>query len=152
MLTKDLLHELFEYQDGELHWKSLKKRAGGCNDQGYIKIKINGKLYSAHRLIFVMFHGYMPSVIDHVDGIRHNNKIKNLREATVQENCWNRSVESNTFSNVKGISWHKDSNKWQAKLTIDGKQKTLGYFQDLEEAKKVIKQHRSSIHGNFAKH
>ena len=151
MLTKDLLHELFEYQNGELHWKSLKRRAGGCNDQGYIKIKINGKLYSAHRLIFVMFHGYMPNIIDHIDGIRHNNKIENLREVTNQQNCWNRKVESNTFSNVKGISWHKATNKWQARLTINGKQKLLGYFNDLLEAKKVLSEFRSKNHGNFAK-
>lgn len=95
-LTQDLLKELFSYRDGDLYWKKSRSgikigcSAGTIDDRGYRVIKINGKSYKGHRLMFLYHHGYLPEFLDHVDGDPLNNDIDNLREATKQENGRNR--------------------------------------------------------------
>jgi hypothetical protein len=97
-LTQEKVKELFEYRDGALFLKnrttdsigrSVKhlngKIAGTPDSSGYLQTKINGKLHLNHRLIFLMFNGYLPSFVDHINGKRSDNRIENLRSATISQ-------------------------------------------------------------------
>jgi hypothetical protein len=139
-LTQEYVRSLFDYIDGELYWKVAKNsqakkgdRAGGVRPDGYRSIQINSKLYKAHRVIFLWHHGYLPEFLDHIDRNPSNNSIDNLREATRQENGMNQKKHKSmngkpTTSDFKGVSWHKQHEKWMAYIVINRRQKYLGLF------------------------
>ena len=106
-LTVDLLKELFDYdkETGNLIWKrkpSTKIKvgdiAGTLKDNGYIYVGINHNSYRAHRLIFLMHKGYLPKTIDHINRDKLDNRIENLRPATVSQNSMNRDISSKNTS------------------------------------------------------
>lgn len=72
--------------------------------------------------------------IDHINQVRDDNRIQNLREVSRSENQQNRGMSKNNNSGFKGISWHKKSNKWQAQIHFQGKRQHLGLFHTPEEA------------------
>ena len=111
----------------------------------------NNKNYLNHRIIFVMFNGYLPEFLDHIDGNSLNNKIENLREATQQQNCINRKHHSNSKSPYKNVYWNKAAKKWQVYCRIDGHLKYFGIFEDLELADLVAQEARAKYHGEFAR-
>jgi hypothetical protein len=158
-ITQDYVNQLFEYRDGELYWKvkSSKKiligeKSGAKRKDGYCLTGINGKGYLNHRLIFLMHHGYLPECLDHIDGNRLNNKIKNLRPATMTQNAYNSKLKKDNSSGVKGVSWHKQANKWQVRVRINGKRKNFGVFDNLELADLVAQEIRNKYHGAFVNH
>lgn len=154
-----ILHELLKYSDGKLYWKiqiSNRIKAGdvaGClGSHCYYHLQVNGKLWLAHRLIFMMHYGYFPKFIDHIDGNTKNNRIENLRDASLSQNGYNRKLQKNNTSGAKGVSWHKKSNKWQVKIRIDGAAKHIGLYDDLEFAELVAQEARNKYHGSYANH
>lgn len=106
---------------------------------GYRVIRIDNKLHTEHRLMFLWHHGYLPKYIDHIDGNRLNNHINNLREATNSQNCMNRGKQSNNTSGHSGVGWRKNRNRWDAKIKINGKVIGLGFFKEKEDAIKARK-------------
>jgi hypothetical protein len=141
MLTQDLLHNLFEYKDGLLIKKittSSTAIAGTvCSNKdskGYLRVGINKKRYAVHRVIFMMHHNFLPEYVDHIDGNKLNNKIENLRQVTVSQNQQNRSKTKFNTSGFKGVSLHKRDNLYRARITINKKEKTIGYFKNPEDA------------------
>ena len=156
--SQETLNELFEYRKGRLFWKISRgsrkagTEVGTLTPFGYLQTKINRKLYLVHRLIFLMHHRYLPKIIDHKDGVKTNNAIKNLREANVFNNQYNRGLPSNNTSGVKGVYWNKEKRRWKAKCNVNGKGYHIGYFTNIEESDKAVKVFRSQHHGNFAKH
>lgn len=124
------LHELFELRGGWLYRKvstSSKARAGaraGCLKQsGYIGVMVDGRLYRAHRIIWVMCHGVIPAgmEIDHVNGDKTDNKVENLRLATRSENNRNqRGAQSNSRSGIRGVS--RNHGGWRARVRVDGRE------------------------------
>lgn len=157
MITKEFLLERFSYKDGFLFYKSrpanrikIGSMAGYKNKDGYLVIEIDNKCYPIHRLIFMMFYGYFPSEIDHIDNNKLNNKIKNLRQATRSENCLNRLKRSDNTSGVKGVYWHKNLKKWQVSLSVNKNPKYFGLFNDFELAELVSIEARNKYHGEFA--
>jgi hypothetical protein len=158
-LTKEYLNELFEYRDGELYWKrktsnrdNIGQKAGTLNQRGYIKTGINKKIYSNHRLIFMMFNGFLPKLLDHIDGNKLNNRIENLREATNGENKQNSKLNKNSSSGVKGVHWNSREKKWQVRVQVGKKRMSFGYFKDLELADLVAQEARNKYHQEFARH
>lgn len=136
-ITTQTLKEYFDYSDGNLIWRVNKGRskkgdiAGSMDSKGYLQIKLNQKVYRLHRLIW-MWHGKeLPEQLDHIDRNPLNNKIENLREATGSTNQWNTSKADG------GVSFHKASNKWRARIKIHNKEIYLGIFSDYEQAKQV---------------
>jgi len=105
-LTLPYLHSLFEYKEGKLFWKTDRARgkvkkgdkAGCLTSRGYHRLMLNYKEYPTHRIVFMMHHGYMPKVVDHIDGNPLNNLIENLREASAQTNQYNRKLNKNNTS------------------------------------------------------
>jgi len=81
-----------------------------------------------------MVHGYAPDVIDHINGDGTDNRIANLREADFISNARNSARSSSNTSGVTGVSWHKETRKWRAYLTINASQIYLGLFESKGEA------------------
>ena len=159
-LFRSQLLELFDYDrdSGKLFWKVAKARivkigqeAGTINSKGYRQVKIGGKKYNAHRLIFLIECGHLPDCLDHVNGIRDDNRIENLRPASHRENSRNTSKKSSNTSGIVGAYWNKSRNKWQAQCSDrNGKQTHLGLFTDIQLAAEVVKAFRLQEHGEFA--
>jgi hypothetical protein len=149
------LHSLFEYKDGDLIWKvknTKGKIAGSLKPTGYTVIEVDGKNIMAHRLVWIMHNGNFEGYIDHIDGNRSNNRIENLRVVDRTKNQWNRKISHNNPIGVKGVRFRKDSNKFEARLTVNGKRMVLGSFKDLELAQLVVMEARNKYHKEFANH
>ncbi|AAP58725.1 57R [Xanthomonas phage Xp10] len=143
-LTFDQVDQLLSYDadTGLLIWKVSRKGtkgigsvAGCVNGDGYLQVKVHGKLYQAHRLAWFLSKGTWPSQqLDHINGIKTDNRIVNLRECTDAENKQNRGKSSNNTSGVPGVGWHKQRKKWRAQIKVNGKNIHLGWFDTIEEA------------------
>lgn len=126
-------------------------RAGSKQPNGYWQVMMNRKRYLLHRLIFLYHHGYLPPEIDHIDGDKANNRIENLREATRQQNMWNKPVKPcKSKSGYRGVIYLDDRDRWLAYSRLDGKMKYIGHFTDPHSAAEAynafVKKHR----GEFA--
>jgi hypothetical protein len=170
-LTQEDAHRLFEYKDGELFWKvrdvsdfanshdanqwnskHAGTRAGCYGKKPYVYTAIKHKNVAIHRIIFLMQHGYLPKMIDHIDCNPRNNKIENLRAATSAENQRNQKLPRHNTSGFKGVVWSIACQKWIAKVKVNGKTKHLGVFEDIEFADLVAQEARNKFHGAFARH
>ena len=156
-MTKEELNEMFEYRDGNLYWKinrvtknCLGKKAGSKCKNGYEHIQINYKYIYSHRAIFLYHHGYLPKILDHINGIRDDNRIENLREVTSFQNAWNMKTKLGS-SGVKGVTWDKAHKKWLAQLRAKNKKIYIGRFQSLEDAEKAYKNHLQLHHGKYTR-
>ena len=144
MLTQSRLKELLHYdpETGVFTWllrTSNRIRVGGvagcARRDGYRLIRLDGGSYLAHRLAWLYIHGVSPpEETDHINGIRADNRIANLREATKSGNQQNRAIHSKNTSGFPGVSWHSQVGKWQAHIRSEGKSKYLGLFDASEDA------------------
>ena len=121
--------------------KTGKILKAGDNGRGYLTVNLceDGvkKTHRIHRLVANAFLDNPDDklCVDHKDNNKTNNNISNLRFATTKENSQNSSIRLDNTSGCKGISWNKKAKKWNAKITIDGIQIHIGYYDNLEEAK-----------------
>lgn len=157
ILNKDLLRELFEYSNGQLYNKKHRsskaqkgKIAGTLANTGYYTTYVKSVRFSVHRLIFMFHHGYLPKYVDHINGIKTDNRIENLRPATASENSCNRKGASS--SKVKGVYWSKYHKLWSVTCWKNKKRYFIGRFKNLEDAKKAVINARNQLHKEFAKH
>ena len=135
--------------------KFLPGSVAGSIDKitGYRDIGFYGKHLLAHRFAWFVVHGEVPDdQIDHIDGNRENNAISNLRLASQSQNSQNTTLSKSNTSGIKGVSWYKRIGKWDVRIRANGKQKHLGYYDTLEEAKSVIEKHREALHKEYANH
>jgi HNH endonuclease len=156
--SQEYLHSKFEYKDGQLYWKVATRgnrigdKAGCSHGDGYVSVGVDGKKLMAHRIIFCMQHGYMPELVDHINGDRKNNRIENLRAATKRQNAQNTKLRGNSSTGLKNVRWHKLEKKWQVSLRIEGKETHFGYYDDVELADLVATEARDKYFGKFANH
>lgn len=140
--SPELLRQLLRYEPdtGKLYWKErtsnrvkVGDQAGTVAANGYIVISIFNKLFYAHRIAFAIFYKKWPTLsIDHKDGIKTNNSIKNLREAGNLQNARNCSLQKN--SNKFGLGVRFKNNKWLARIMVNYKEIHLGTFDSLDDA------------------
>jgi hypothetical protein len=143
------LKHLYNYErDGTLTRKALPSsmsRAkvgetvkGGVCTSGYYQIQVDGIRYFLHQIIWVWHHGYWPeNQIDHVNRIRTDNRIENLREVSQSCNMRNKVVCANSRTGVTGVFYRKRDKNFNAYIRFGGgggKLNNLGYFRDLTEA------------------
>lgn len=146
MITQDELKKQLHYdsETGVFTWlisNSPRVKIGdiaGFFDKykyGYIFIRINKKLYRAHRLAFLYMEGkFPPKDVDHIDRVRHNNIWNNLRKATRLENMQNISLSSRNTSGYLGVSFDKKRNKFISQIKINGNIKYIGRFETAIQA------------------
>jgi len=176
----DLVHlrsyclECFEYlpDSGDFKWKerpqSHFKRAAdfkgfnathagkgaGCLDKkGYMGVGLLGKRMLVHRLVWLMFYGEMPECIDHINGIRSDQRIANLRNVSVAENNRNRAGVHHRPDGVNGVYWCHHHQKYRARLKVNGRDIHIGYFNSKEEARTARKQEeiKNGFHQNHGR-
>lgn len=145
----------YEPETGLMFWRDRPRRtsipagseAGSVNQYGYRQVKVWGKFYLTHRVIFLMQKGSLPEQVDHIDHNRLNNKIENLRAATNQDNQRNQSIGKKNTSGVIGVSWSKSNQRWVAQ--INGKY--LGSF--VHKAKAIAVRRKAAVyHGYHENH
>ena len=153
VLTSAQFRELLTYQPdtGHLIWKHRPKGhpswntqysgriAGYKNDDGYLKMLVYGRTYLCHRVIWSMVHDVWPELtIDHINGIRDDNRLENLRLATIAQNSQNSRNKRVTMPDgspgLKGANLHRKSGRWIGRIKANGKFYYLGMFATSQEA------------------
>lgn len=110
-------------------------KAGFISKEGYNVIGLGGSSYKGHRLAHLLYYGDWPKgQIDHINGVRDDNRIENLRDIGPKENARNAKLSVNNKSGCHGVNWHSAAGKWQARICENSHRVVLGYFEDLEEA------------------
>lgn len=161
LLTWDEIDRLFtvDAENGKIYWKvktSLRIKIGdeaGYKDYyGYVVIRIHGKLYRRHRLIWWHTNKSCPSkFIDHINEVKGDDRISNLREATKSQNMHNISRRSRNTSGYTGVSWSKHNKKWVAQLRFNNKPIPIGHFPTKEAAALMYNVAAKHLFGDFAK-
>lgn len=118
---------------------SCRKKAGvkvkGFMQDGYIAVSVNSKKYSAHRLAWFYMYGKWPKChIDHINGNTSDNRIKNLREATPEQNSHNRRIGKNNTSGARCVSYDRSVKCWRVQINRFGHKFFLGNYKDKREA------------------
>lgn len=109
--------------------KYVGKRAFTTLSYGYLRGRIDGRMYLAHRVIFAIVMGAWPvNELDHADHDRANNSFGNLKDVTHAQNHKNRSIPLSNTSGVMGVSWCSDRGKWRARIDVERKRVCLGHY------------------------
>lgn len=151
MITQEYLHSVLNYNPlTGIFTRKSGKIAGFTELKGYRSLKINYKSYKEHRLAWLYIYGEFPkNQIDHINGIKDDNRIQNLRLATASENMINRKIFKNSKSPYKGITFHKNQKKWTAKIQVNKKRLWLGSFNSAEDALLAYNEASKKYHGAF---
>jgi hypothetical protein len=152
------LQELFDYNSGKglLLWKKPTKLrikagmiAGTKNAKGYLNACVDARSYMVHRLIWLYHYGKPPeNSIDHINGVRHDNRICNLRDVSNTVNTENqkRATSQNRSSGALGVSREKKHRRWRAVIETKGKQIHIGYYDTIEEAQTAYINKKRQLH------
>lgn len=159
MITQNILKEMLRYEPstGKFIWlvdryskKCAGKVAGWKVNNGYIRIRVGGCGYQAHRLAYLYMTGKFPkNEIDHVNGDKADNRWNNLRSATREQNACNKKRPATNTSGYKGVSWSR--NKWYAQIQINKKKINLGRFKTADAAHLAYVNAAKELHKEFYK-
>lgn len=141
-LTHKRLLDVLRYDQntGHLWWnqvrkKSLKDKPAGADQHGYVRLIVDGEKLYAHRLAWFYVHGEWPEhEIDHINRVRNDNRIKNLRCVTRMQNGCNMPRPRDNTSGFIGVSWAKRERLFEAYITVNRRRMNLGYFKRAAEA------------------
>lgn len=127
-------------------------KAAGSEQNGYIRSKIDGRLYANHRIIWLMVNGVLTKdEIDHINHDRADNRLCNLRNVSRSENQKNRSKRKDNTSGVTGVFLRKDSSKWQVLLGCSNKLNNFGCFDNFDDAVIAV-ENAKQTHGFHENH
>jgi hypothetical protein len=151
LLTADQANDLFYIDGGLLINRVMRGRrampgepAGSLDGNGYLRIKIDNVKYRVHRVIWLMTYGNWPDgQIDHVNGVRNDNRIENLRVVSVQDNQRNSHRRVDNTSGATGV--FKEVGGWRARIKVNGKRINLGFFDSFDAAVAARKQSESQF-------
>lgn len=160
MLAHNRLLCLLDYnkETGLFIWKENRGRkaksgdkAGSKDTHGYVQICIDGTMYLAHRLAWFYVNKEWPSLrMDHINNVRDDNRILNLRLATSGQNSCNSSLRKDNVYGLKGIRW-RPSGRWQARIRANKVLITIGTYDSPEEAHEAYCDAANKYHGEFAR-
>lgn len=153
-----VLREYLSYcpDSGIIHWLKSPTAvvkpgsiAGRVDSKGYISLHFRRKKFKAHRVAFAIQYGRWPEVIDHINGIKTDNRLDNLRECTHEQNMQNSRVylRRNKSSRFSGVSrCNNKSNPWTSQIRVDGKKIHLGSFSSELDAHKAYLAAKAELH------
>lgn len=136
------LREHVEYKDGGVYWKLSGRRCGTTikpMGKEYRSIKIKGLRISEHRAVYALVNGSYEGDIDHINGDGTDNRIENLRVVSHSANMKNKKNYKNNKTGVTGVTYCNTHNLYVARIGVNGKKKTLGYFKNIKDAIKERK-------------
>mgnify|MGYP004688073873 CR=1 FL=1 len=141
---KDGTEFIFDTEDFE-------KINGYCwrmGSEGYIQTSVNGKTKLLHRIIM---NASKEILVDHKHGIKTDNRKSELRFANKHQNGQNHKVYSSNTSGVTGVHFHKETNKFMARIKVNGKYKYLGLYENIEDAIKARLEAEKIYFGEFSR-
>lgn len=157
-LSFEFVASRLEYDGGAgtLRWKNgprYGKVAGTPTASGHLTVRLGGSLYLAHRLVWLLVTGNWPiSGIDHRDMNPSNNRFGNLRPSNQIQNIANSRLSKGNTSGLKGVSWSKSRQKWEAYIGVGGGRiKHLGRFDNREDAHAAYCAAAAAKFGEFAR-
>lgn len=135
-------HEHYEYGSGKIYRRYSNNKykegaeVGWVDSRGYVRTKLNAKMTFAHRVIWEMHNGPVPNgvEIDHINGIKHDNRIENLRCVDRWINCKNAAMRTDNKTGVTGVSYNKGKNRFIVQLQKDGVRESKSFL-EFNEAK-----------------
>lgn len=157
-LTQIRLKEILHYDPttglfariSKLHKGCIPGLVGNLNPDGYLRIYVDGKIYLAQRLVWLYIYGvFPPSDTDHINQVKSDNRVCNLRLATRAENKRNTKKRRDNKSGHKGVSWSTSNKKWRASCTYHGKSICIGYFVNIEDAARAYNTFTEANYGEF---
>lgn len=125
---------------------------GSPNNEGYLKFGHKRKVYSVHRIVYLLTHKESPECVDHINGDISDNRPENLRAAVIRTNAYNAKLSAKNTTGCKGVHLLKDGLGYQANINYNGKRKFLGTFKLFDDAKEFVTLARDMVHGTFANH
>lgn len=152
----------YDPENGKFFCKKRRHKTGiidggyeiGGHKNGYIQIPVAGKLYRAHRIAWLLMTGEFPpkgKEIDHITGVRDDNRWCNLRLADRCQNNMNMGLSKANKSGVRGVSWCSEKNKWDVRIRANKKLILLGRFAVFEDAVKARQEAERQHHGEFVR-
>ena len=163
--TVEEVRDLLDYDPatGAFTWRTTRpgrgcqagKPAGAVTGNGlYRRVIVNYFPILGHILAWAVVHGEWPSsILDHIDGNGFNNRIENLRLATVTQNAWNRRRRSDNKSGLKGV-WRNApsrSKAWRSSIQVNGKRICLGEYATAADAGEAYAKAARRFFGAFAR-
>lgn len=152
MIEQEELKDLFYYKEGALYWRNntgtatkAGSKAGCLHKTGYVNISIKGKKHRAHRLIYLYHFGYMPNQIDHINRIKDDNRIENLRPTDSSKNQMN---TENRKPYGRGV-YERPNGRWRAQIYKNGKAISLGHYSTMSEAQEAYDKAKMEIYGDL---
>lgn len=146
--------------DGVLYWNQSPSKhsginygdiAGYINSKGYVSVCVDGKPMKGHIIVWALHHGEYPGcTLDHKNRVRHDNRIENLRPASLSGNASNRASSRKASSEYLGVSFRPRQQDWRATIWKDGRQIFLGGFDTEEAAAVAYNTAAARLHGEFA--
>jgi hypothetical protein len=162
-LTAERLRELLSYdpETGIFTWiarpalcNRIGAMAGSFDTRGYLRIQIDGRGHKYHRLAWLYVNGEWPKKgLDHINGVKDDNRICNLREATDSQNAANCAARPCNTSGFKGVYLESRSKtqKWRARVQVSGKLRNFGSFTDQTTAMIAYNFAALKHYGKFAR-
>lgn len=156
-ITPEMLTNIFDYnpETGILTRRRTGRVVSGTNggSGGYLTVNVLGSPMYIHRVAFAIVNGRLPAgEVDHVNGVKTDNRIANLRVASRSENGRNVSAHRDSKTGVLGVCLEKRSGKYLARIKTPKKTIHLGLFDTAEEAAAARKTAEAIYHGEFASH
>lgn len=142
---------LFHHKAGRKWVKEGTQAATAVGAKGYHTIAFYQRSYMAHRIAWLYHYGEWPGgLIDHINRVKTDNRIANLRVATQTQNCANSPAQKGNKAGAKGVYYLKKKKLYMARIKDHGKGVYLGRFKKLEDAQAAYERAAKRIHGEFA--
>ncbi len=157
-VSADELRQLFTYDPvtGIVRWAvsraariKVGDEAATKHDSGYKRVMVNNRNLYVHRIAWAITHGEFPEQIDHINGIRSDNRLVNLRGVTNLENCHNKCVQRQTNAGVPNVYFDKRYGTYKASVSANKSFYHLGCFKTLEEATKAVAEGRMKYQSHY---
>lgn len=152
-------HWAFDDDSGEFYWEvptsvRVKKGdlVGTLRSDGYISTQFYGKNYKVHRLVWLWHHGCLPKhTIDHINGVRHDNRINNLRDVTDAVNGANDCMHADNSSGCKGVAFDPKyaAKPWRVQISRQGVVVVRKHFANKEEAMLFAKESYTALDSRY---
>ena len=119
---------------------------GSLDKGGYVVLRIDNREYKGHRIAWFYTHGEWPNgQMDHINHIKNDNRLKNIRVVSDAENKKNLALSKDNTSGITGVYWFKPAKLWKAQINVNGKGKVLGYFKNRLDAAECRKKAEVSL-------